>query len=510
MSQAALKLAGHVEPDAQGQPGEQAPVHHVLAVGERSLQALVAQAAGQLQRSGQRLAVRAVDTWLMALGEAWQTRPRVVVARLSTLDPTFRDTGTVRSMTSALRRLAPEARLLVVATSDHEDAAVRAMNAGVDDYLLEPAGVAAMAGLLRTALGLPADAACDAALADGLTSPSGQSDSSAADSTLPDSPTPLREEDELGDIDLIERLLDGRRGLHRLAVQLIGQRSGDTDLEWSARESEVPDGHLRAAVRLRGESLGWLHRPHRPDDSAQAEDDLSAWAAWLARWLALEAHLDRLTKLAYRDELTGVWNRRYFQRFLEQTLAEATHQRKQVTVMVFDIDDFKLYNDEYGHGAGDDILRETARLMQSVVRPHDVVARIGGDEFAVIFWDPDGGKVEGSGMPPVSASASGSASGGGVRHPGSTHPSDVVAAAQRFQRAICAYKFPRLIDEVSKTVTISGGLATFPWDGRTPADLLELADQMALRSKQQGKNAITFGPGATRLCVPDSSEARRS
>ncbi|MEP0764213.1 MAG: hypothetical protein HRF48_15895, partial [Chloroflexota bacterium] len=63
-----------------------------------------------------------------------------------------------------------------------------------------------------------------------------------------------------------------------------------------------------------------------------------------------------------------------------------------------------------------------------------------------------------------------------------------------------AHRFPKLLHDAPGTLTISGGLASFPWDGRTPKDLLHLADAMALQSKRQGKNAITFGPGALRLC----------
>ena len=144
---------------------------------------------------------------------------------------------------------------------------------------------------------------------------------------------------------------------------------------------------------------------------------------------------------------------------------------------MFDIEDFKTYNDRYGHMAGDEILHETARLMQSLVRDHDVVARIGGDEFGVIFWDP-----------------------AGPRRANSAHPHDPVAVAKRFQKAICSARFPKLGHEAQGTLTISGGLAGFPWDGYTPDQLLDRADKMAMRSKQQGKNAITFGPGAQRFC----------
>src|SRR4029079_13318259 len=127
---------------------------------------------------------------------------------------------------------------------------------------------------------------------------------------------------------------------------------------------------------------------------------------------------------------------RYFHRFLATILERAARERFRLTLLLFDIDNFKGYNDRYGHAAGDEILRETARLMQSVVRKGDVVARIGGDEFAVIFWDAEE-----------------------PRQPTSQPPQSVLGAAQRFQRAICEHRFPKLLDQAPGTLTISGGLA---------------------------------------------------
>ena len=167
-----------------------------------------------------------------------------------------------------------------------------------------------------------------------------------------------------------------------------------------------------------------------------------------------------------------MWNRRYFNSVFARILQQAERDRQQVTLLVYDIDDFKLYNDRFGHAAGDDILRETARMMQSSVREGDVVARIGGDEFAVIFWEPQG-----------------------PRRPGSRHPEDVLTATRRFQEALTSHRFPKLGDQAPGPLTVSGGLASYPWDGHTPDALLERADQQALRAKRQGKNAITFGPG---------------
>ncbi len=453
MSQAASRISQDHGPAGQGEASSR-----VLVVGDEALASMAVAALRDLNADPDSVTV--VPTFLMALGEAWQHPPRVVITRLDALDPTNAGLSVVRSMVSSLRRLSPVTKILVVDMADREDLLVRAMSAGVDDYLLEPAGQSDLARLLASALGIVRQSTA-------ATSPAADAEDQEANG-------------ELGDVDLIERLLDGRRGLQRLAVQLVTQRSGIAGVAWAATPAEAPVHHHAVPVVLRGQTYGVLHAPDIAPDSPTA-DELASWAAWLARWLALEARVTAMQKLAYRDELTGVWNRRYFNQFLQQTLDDASHNRKQVTLLVFDIDDFKLYNDKFGHGAGDDILRETARLMQSVVRSHDVVARIGGDEFAVIFWDPD----------PRSS----------PRKEGSTHPTDVLQCAQRFQKAICAYKFPKLIEAVSSTVTISGGLASFPWDGRTPADLIEQADQMALRSKQQGKNAITLGPGVTRVCI---------
>ena len=289
---------------------------------------------------------------------------------------------------------------------------------------------------------------------------------------------PQPDDQELGDIDLVEHLLTHRKGITPLLLRIAATRSGRSDAQWALAaghdpasvQTQVPPGRIRCQVHWKGRFLGILHALPQVDEST-----LRSWADWMSRWLAMEAQLGDLWDLALRDELTGAWNRRYFHRFLETLLQRAVTDRFQVTVMVFDIDEFKQYNDRFGHAAGDDILREAARLMRSVVRSHDVVARIGGDEFAVIFWDAQG-----------------------PRRPHSQHPDDVRQAAQRFQKAILDCRFPRLLNQAHGTLTISGGLAGFPWDGRSPTELLERADAMCLESKRQGKNVLTFGPGACR------------
>ena len=177
--------------------------------------------------------------------------------------------------------------------------------------------------------------------------------------------------------------------------------------------------------------------------------------------------------MAFRDELTAAWNRRYLASFLEEAIEEARQLRRQLTVLVFDIDDFKSYNDRFGHAAGDTILRNTVQLLGSVIREGDRVCRIGGDEFAVVFADLQA-----------------------PRQPGTSHPDTVEAIARRFQEQVCAMRFPELGLHAPGTLSISGGLASFPWDGHDGASLIRMADERALESKRRGKNCMTIGPGA--------------
>ncbi len=122
-------------------------------------------------------------------------------------------------------------------------------------------------------------------------------------------------------------------------------------------------------------------------------------------------------------------------------------------------------------------------MMRSVVRPSDRVCRIGGDEFAVIFFEPQG-----------------------PRRPDSQPPESIYDIAKRFQRQICGASFPKLGGQAQDTLTISGGLATYPWDGVDADALRKRASERAVESKLQGKNVITLGPGAERVCSrPDQT-----
>jgi diguanylate cyclase (GGDEF)-like protein len=275
----------------------------------------------------------------------------------------------------------------------------------------------------------------------------------------------------LGDLDLVRGVLAGGGQLAELAMSLLRQRLGSADLAFLPPDAGV-GGREVAAVEVRvggslAPRLGWLASGTVPASA------LAPWADWLATWLDLDRRHEERGRQATTDELTGVGNRRAFETVLAETLSSARPQRRPVTLMVFDIDNFKTYNDRFGHEAGDEVLRETVQLLRSTIRRGDHVFRIGGDEFVVIFSDPDG-----------------------PRSAGTSPPDSIDQIVRRFQSQVFRMRLPQLGLEAPGTVTVSAGLATYPWDGLDAKSLLSHADQLAMQSKRSGKNLITFGPGA--------------
>lgn len=189
-----------------------------------------------------------------------------------------------------------------------------------------------------------------------------------------------------------------------------------------------------------------------------------------------EMKIKQLEKLATEDDLTGLKNRRYIWEFSRQIIDRATRQNGRVTLLVFDIDDFKHYNDTYGHSVGDKILKQAAVLMRRTCRRHDVVGRIGGDEFAVVFWDDQRRKTA-----PIETER---------RSTRADHPKEAIFIAKRLGKELQKAELHLLGPEGKGVLTISGALARFPRDGSTIQQLFQQADNALLEAKRKGKNRI--------------------
>jgi len=202
-------------------------------------------------------------------------------------------------------------------------------------------------------------------------------------------------------------------------------------------------------------------------------------AATAAINVKLESRIKHLERLATTDDLTDLKNRRYIWEFCRQILEHAKKENGRVTLLIFDIDNFKHYNDLYGHSVGDKILKQAAILMQRCCRAHDVVGRIGGDEFAFVFWDSAKGfqpKTIGPEAERRSATAD--------------HPGEVIFIAKRFRKELEKAELHLLGPKGEGVLTISGGLAGFPRDGSTVQELFQKADKALLQAKRSGKNRI--------------------
>jgi diguanylate cyclase (GGDEF)-like protein len=172
----------------------------------------------------------------------------------------------------------------------------------------------------------------------------------------------------------------------------------------------------------------------------------------------LEAAL--LREMVARDGLTGIQNRRMFDRHIQRAWQQAVRDGQRVAVVLVDIDCFKDYNDRYGHQAGDECLRAVAvSLNQCARRPLDFVARYGGEEFAVVLYEAS--------------------------------REYVAEVLTRIQRSIAELNIPHEASRVASRLTVSIGAALIqPGANRTHEGLIQLADEALYSAKEQGRNRI--------------------
>jgi diguanylate cyclase (GGDEF)-like protein len=365
------------------------------------------------------------------------------------VDPT---SSRLRAAVQGLRRaVGGDGRIILCCRPEGEPAARATLDAGADDYIIYPP----TGHDLDTALAIPQVAPAPAAPPD-----------AAADV----SPAEL---ERLAT--LLSELTRDRPGLMQQAAALVQEAIGCTGVTLVVEDQTASAGPPIAApvftepIRSGNRHIGHIRVGPRAAGPYAAEhlQKLRHYATLIGYLIDAADRCASFERLALTDELTGLPNRRQFLQMLDEKVRRATADRTTVTLLIFDIDDFKHYNDRFGHAAGDEILRETGQLFRQCSRQHDLVARLGGDEFAVVFWQAEQPRVAGS-----------------------KHPTDVLQILRRFRKELGTHRFPSLGPEAEGVLTISGGLASFPWDGGRAADLIQAADQALLRAKRDGKNRI--------------------
>ena len=217
---------------------------------------------------------------------------------------------------------------------------------------------------------------------------------------------------------MLDALLSAPNDAPAAAVAKVnGHLGAAATLSYTAAGTAAPAGPvLSHAVRVGADDMGAVHLTVHPAnhpaghpgasgpaDETAARHLLAQLAHLFGKVAALQDRHTKLQRLAISDELTGLYNGRYFRHYLARIVERARTHMFPVTLLLFDIDNFKKYNDQYGHGVGDEILRQTAALMKKCVRDHDLVARISGDEFAVVFWEKDGPPRPPARVPPSPA-----------------------------------------------------------------------------------------------------------
>ena len=227
----------------------------------------------------------------------------------------------------------------------------------------------------------------------------------------------------------------------------------------------LPVTSLCIPLMAQGEAMGVLHlqspRPIPAEQLAAARQLGTSVAEGMALALANQRLREIMRHQAIRDSLTGLYNRRY----LEETLEREVHRGNRlgicIGIIMMDLDQFKAYNDNYGHTAGDEMLRAAGQLIQNQVRGEDIACRYGGEEFLVI-------------MPGASLEV-------------------VQLRAETIVREV---KQLHLQNHALHPITISAGVAIFPDDGATADLVVQTADQALYRAKAAGRDRVMVAGSA--------------
>ena len=234
------------------------------------------------------------------------------------------------------------------------------------------------------------------------------------------------------------------------------------------RSSSQENGYICAPISAPEEIMGLLYiRLGHYDSSEEQQETIEAKrlvATRIVRHYALFLSNLRLRETlrmeAIRDPLTQLYNRRYMEEFLDREIRHAKRQKSSIGIILFDIDHFKGVNDNYGHEAGDVILRKISSFIRSHIRAEDMPCRYGGEEFLLIFPDMSIAFLQ--------------------------------ERAEELRAGIAALE--TIYQELTLTVTISLGIATIPNHGKEISEVIHAADTALYQAKNGGRNQVVTAP----------------
>jgi diguanylate cyclase (GGDEF)-like protein/PAS domain S-box-containing protein len=223
----------------------------------------------------------------------------------------------------------------------------------------------------------------------------------------------------------------------------------------------LPDGYMCIPMMAQSEAIGILHLM-QPDNVKMTEGK-QRLAVMMSEHIAmalsnLRLH-ETLRSQSIRDPLTGLFNRRFMEEALELELRRASRNRRSLGMIMIDLDHFKYFNDNFGHEAGDLLLKELGTLLRSNIRGEDIACRYGGEEFTLIL--PEGT--------------------GAVTRQRAEFYKDAIQRLDVHYRGLSLGR-----------LTASMGVSVFPDHGRTSKALIEAADKALYRSKSAGRDRVTM------------------
>ena len=208
-----------------------------------------------------------------------------------------------------------------------------------------------------------------------------------------------------------------------------------------------------------GTNIGVINA-HKAKQSSFAGEDIRLFEAVAEHVvIALEnaRTYQRTKELSNRDDLTGLYNRRYFFERFEREVERAKRYNRSLGIIILDLDHFKRYNDTYGHLSGDRALQSVANVLRESVRKVDILTRYGGEEFVVILPETD--------------------------------KENSVVVAEKLRKAVEKLKVG-LSEDKGELLTITAGVAGFPLDATEALGLLEASDKALYFGKAQGRNRV--------------------